>query len=58
MTYKHYTRWFNYDRDCLHSCLHTNHPGHILTTLYININIDTIIVTVIIPNICEVHGVW
>ena len=23
------TRWFKYDRDCLHSCLHTNHPGHI-----------------------------
>ena len=28
------TRWFKYDRDCLHSCLHTNHPGHIWTTLY------------------------
>jgi len=29
------TRWFKYDRNCLHSCLHTKYPCHIWTTLYI-----------------------
>jgi hypothetical protein len=28
------TRWFKYDQDKL-TCLHTNSPGHIWTTLYI-----------------------
>jgi hypothetical protein len=28
------TRWFKYDRDKLVTCLHTNSPGHIWTTLY------------------------
>ena len=32
------TRWFRYDRDKL-TCLHTNSPGHIWTTLYIHVRI-------------------
>jgi hypothetical protein len=30
-----YTRWFKYDRDCLHLFTCVNSPGHIWTTLYI-----------------------
>ena len=35
-----FTRWFKYDRDCLHLFTHNISPGHIWTTLYIqSINI-------------------
>ena len=37
------TRWFKYDRYCLHLFTSVNSPGHIWTTLYIFNNLDHLV---------------